>query len=287
MRNSKRRRLETNIINNLTYETHYDNFKMIATSLFEWTGLPESIKPHYIEEALFNHGKAVFFEDRMLGLLCLPSHDEGNYNVYNEPVWYVAEGFNYRQKLSADESVLIKNNLLSKPTEPIIDLYAMRLTDVDRTLDVHIKSVKTPYVIQTDDKTLLSIKNMFAQIENNEVAIFVNKGIDTESVKVHKTDNPFIADKLADYRHDVKNELLTMLGINNANTDKRERLVQSEVESNNESILFHVKHMLDMRKQAVEEINKMFGLQINVELKEVEEDVNLYGGVGKDTGNGN
>jgi len=75
------------------------------------------------------------------------------------------------------------------------------------------------------------------------------------------------------------NEFFTFLGINNVNSDKRERLITNEVDANNEQIEFSAKIMLDSRKKACEKINKMFNLNIDVELNKelVENNINEEG----------
>ena len=64
--------------------------------------------------------------------------------------------------------------------------------------------------------------------------------------------------------------LSVALGINNNNTDKKERLLVDEVNANNEFILVNIDHMYEERKKACEEINRKFGLNITVNRREVE-----------------
>ena len=73
----------------------------------------------------------------------------------------------------------------------------------------------------------------------------------------------------------LMNELLTFLGINNNNTDKKERLLVDEVNANNEFILVNIEHMYEERKLACELINEKFGLNITVERREVD----VYGSI--------
>ena len=68
---------------------------------------------------------------------------------------------------------------------------------------------------------------------------------------------------------ELLNELLTFLGINNANTDKKERLIVDEVNAKHDFILVNLDHMFDEREKAVKEINEKFGLNIKVEKREV------------------
>ena len=111
----------------------------------------------------------------------------------------------------------------------------------------------------------MSFKQAIKQKQDNEPVIFADKNLDTNDVTVLNTTAPIVFDKLQVQKTNVLNECLTFLGINNANTDKRERLVTNEVESNNEMIQVNSDVMLEARKQACKEINEMFGLNISVE----------------------
>ena len=111
----------------------------------------------------------------------------------------------------------------------------------------------------------MSFKQAIKQKQDNEPVIFADKNLDTNDITVLNTTAPIVFDKLQVQKTNVLNECLTFLGINNANTDKRERLVTNEVESNNEMIQVNSDVMLEARKQACKEINEMFGLNISVE----------------------
>jgi len=270
-------------LNDLTYMTIYYRLQNLALNMFEWEGLPEGMEAEYIEETLFTHGRALFFKDKNLGFLCLKAMPSEGINVYGRHTKYRGTGYNYSVEYSLEESVLIKNNMLQTTTEDYITLYALKLTEIERSLDVNVKAQKTPYIIVCDDKDLLTFKNIYKQVDGNEPAVFADKNLNLNSLDVLKTDAPFIADQLADYRHDVLNEVLSLLGIDNANTDKRERLVTDEVSANNEYIENNAEYMLKTRERAVKEINKMFGLNVTVKVKqkeqeEVEEDGELHPG---------
>jgi hypothetical protein len=64
------------------------------------------------------------------------------------------------------------------------------------------------------------------------------------------------------------NDALTFLGIDNANTDKKERLITAEAESNDEHTDLSAEVMLKTRRIAAEQINKMYGLNVSVKIKE-------------------
>ncbi len=262
----------SDLLNDLTALNIYNNFKNLALHMFEWDGLPKTIKQEYIERVLFYHGRALFFKDKNLGFLCLQGTPEEGVNVYGEHIRYRGVGHNYNEVYTLEEAVLIKNNMLMTPTYNDVIMYAGKLLEIERSLDVNVKAQKTPYILACDSNDLLSFKNIFKKIDGNEPVIYADKNLNLASLEVFLTPAPFICDKLADYRHDVKNEMLSILGINNANTDKRERLVTDEVNANNDYIDRNVDYMLITRQRAAEQINAMFKLSVTVSRKEVKTD---------------
>ena len=105
------------------------------------------------------------------------------------------------------------------------------------------------------------------QYSGNTPFIFGNKQFDiSNKLNVLKTDAPYLIDKLELHKHEIWNECMTFLGIDNANTDKKERLITDEVESNNEIIKYYLNCFYKTRKKACDEINKKYGLDISIKL---------------------
>ena len=125
-------------------------------------------------------------------------------------------------------------------------------------------SVKMPYIITCSDKQRLTFKNLMSQRKDNDPVIYADKQLDLNEIKVINTPVPIVFDKLQTQKLNVWNECLTALGINNANTEKRERLITNEVNANNEVIEICSDVMLKAREEACKRINEMFGLNISV-----------------------
>ena len=265
-------------MNVLTYNDYFYRLKLLACSMFEWTGFPESVSIRFLEDTLFHFGKAVFIKDESLGFMGLKVTSGGELNVYGDPVRYQAYGIGYSKMYNVDKCVLIRNNYLNKPTHTTIQLYATRLYKVERTIDVNIEGQKFPRLIRCIKEQELTLKNIYNQYEGNRPVIYVDKNFDASALSVLDTSSPYVADKLMLYKHDLWNECMSFLGISNANTDKRERLITDEVDSNNQLIQLAAETMLVTRKEAVEQINKMFGLNVSVRQKEYEEIVADFNG---------
>lgn len=259
-------------MNTITAQDYYDRLQLIALSLFEWHNLPESCNANFLEKTLFTYGNALFIYDDDIGFLNMKCVPGGRLNNYDEPVSYRAVSTIYNKEYSREECVLIRNNIIEKPTDNTVLLFASRLTEAERTIDVNIKSQKTPVLIRCNEKDRLTMKNLYKQYDGNEPFILGAKGIDIEALKVLKTDAPFVADKIQIYKHQIWNEALTFFGINNVNTEKRERLITDEANANNEVISINAQSMLLTREQACKEINDKYGLDIAVSMRTFNEE---------------
>lgn len=259
-------------LNVLTANDYYDRLRLIGLSLFEWENLPESCNQKFLEETLFLYGRALFIYDDELGFLNMRCTPSGKLNNYDEAVSYTAYSTIYNKQFMRDDCVLIRNNYLERPTDITVMLFASRLTTAERTIDVNINAQKTPVLIRCDEKDRLTMKNLYKQYEGNEPFILGSKALNVEGIKVLKTDAPFIADKLQIYKRDLWNECLTFFGINNANSDKRERLITDEVNANNEVISINAEAMLLTRLEACKQINAKYNLNVNVKMRNLKEE---------------
>lgn len=256
--------------NNSVLFDYYQRLRSLALARYEWSGLPDSIPARYIEQTLFEYGRVLFFRDNTIGLLCLKCTPTGPLNPYNEPITWTVVAANYPKTgvdIDADKSVLIKNNYDSLSTDWTIRIFAQKLYEIDRTIDVNVKAQKTPVLLLCDEKQRLTLKNLYRQYRGNEPVIYGDKTLNKDAITSIKTDAPFVSEKLMKLKHDTWNEAMSFLGIENSNTDKRERLITSEVESNNESTDVSSLVMLLTRQEAAKQINQMFGLNVSVKIR--------------------
>lgn len=269
-------------LNDITYTNYYYRLMLIARSLFKWNNLPNNIDEKWIEKYLFTEGACLFFKHPELGFMVTKFADQGKLNYYDEPttVRAYATDFISIERDNNVDSIIIRNNDDMIPTFPTIQIYSAKLTDIERTIDTNLASQKMPFVITCSDKQRLSFKQAIKSRDENIPVIYGDKNLDINDIKVLKTDAPIIFDKLQVQKMNVWNECLTFLGINNANTNKRERLITNEVDANDQMIQANEDVMLKSRQKACELINNMFGLNISVERRsgikiESPDDVNI------------
>jgi len=265
MSKSKKNRWASAELNGKTYIDYYNRLKELALNVFQWKNLPPTVDERFLEMSLFDYGYCLYFNDEFIGNLALTCTIGGKLDVYRIPILRRAYATNgYNKLLTKKDSVLIFNNYLHTPTSMTIELFSQRLYEIERTLDTNIKAQKTPTLILSSEQQRLTMQNLYMHYDGNEPFIFGDKNMDIDGIKALKTDAPFIADKLETMKHQIWNEALTFLGIENSNADKKERMVSDEVGSNYGNVEAQRNVMLNARREAVEKINRMFGTNIEV-----------------------
>lgn len=256
-------------MNNYSFKQYYNRLTELSVSMFEWKNVPDSIDVRFLELALFGDGMAVFFKDEVLGFLALRCAIGGPMNVYRIPTSrraYAANGYN--KQLDENNSVIIFNNFLHTNSMLDVELFAKRLYNLDRAIDVNANAQKTPILVQCDENQRLTLKNVYMKYDGNEPVIFGDKNLNPNSLKVLNTGAPYVADKLYQLKTQIWNEALTYLGISNSEYQKKERLIRDEVLRSQGGTIASRYSRLESRRQACDEINKMFGLEIECNYRE-------------------
>lgn len=255
--------------NDVVFQQYYNRLLELSISMFEWTGLPDSIDPRFLELVLFGDGFSIFFKDDVLGFLALRTMIGGRLDVYQIPMErraYASNGYN--MKLDSSNSVIIYNNMIHTNSVLEVENFSARLAKLDRIIDVNCNAQRTPVLITCDESQRLTMKNLYMKYEGNVPYIFGDSNLNPNSIKVLKTDAPYNADKLYTLKTQIWNEALTYLGISNVNIQKRERLITDEVMRNQGGTIASRYSRLESRRQACEQINKMFGLDIWCDYRE-------------------
>lgn len=258
------------LMNNRTYLQYVHRLTELAISMFEWKNLPETVDARYLELHLFENGCMVYFNDDVIGDLCLDCIVSGRLDVYGYPLIRRAYSSynNYQKMLKNSNSVIIYNNMLHTNSVLDVKMFARRLYNLDRIIDVNANAQKTPVLIRASEKQRLTMMNLYKQFDGNEPFIFGDKNLDMNDLSVLKTDAPFVSDKIYQLKTQIWNEALTYLGISNININKKERLITDEVTRNQGGTIASRYSRLESRRMAVEKINDMFGTNIEVNYRE-------------------
>lgn len=277
---------ESAITNNLTYMQYLNRLTELSVSMFEWKNLPPTVDARYLELHLFETGSMVYFDDDVIGNLCLDCLPSGRLDVYGNPVLRRAySGYNnYQKLLKESNSVIIWNNYLHTNSILEVQMFARRLYNLDRIIDVNANAQKTPVLIQGTEQQRLTLKNLYKEFDGNSPFIFGDKNLDLNSLKCLQTGAPYVCDKLYNLKQMYWNEALTYLGINNTGAQKRERMLAIESTQAQGGTISSRYSKLQSRREAVKKINAMFGTNIEVNYRE--DFMNIYEGQGADTTDG-
>lgn len=258
------------LLNSQTYIDYLERMKKICLSMFEWVNLPETMNSRYLEMCLYYKGQAALLYDEDYGFINTQAADSGYINIYGLPTKLNCFSYSYNKmrelyvpntNLPAEEEcILVMNNYQRVPTAATISLFAERLTEAQRAADINIKAQKTPILLLTDKNQELTLRNMYAQYDGNSPVIFGDSNVLADKpIDSINTNAELVANDIRTYMEGIWNDFLCFVGINNL-SEKKERLITTEANTNNELVNLNMQSYLIPRKQACKEFNDKFGL---------------------------
>lgn len=250
-----------------TYHWYYLN-KLInmCIGVWKWENLPEEIVPTAIEEKLVFSGMALFaYDENMKAFGIMNVAESGEIDIYNHPDKRFAFASSYAKMYDKYDSVLIQDKPILSPDIFLCNMYAKSLANLRCTKEINIYAHRTPVILKTTADGILTGKNLINKYNMNVPEIEVDVDIGNMSqIDVLNLNPPKVFPELAEEVRRTVNDFLSDIGVNNADTTKRERLITNEVEANNEGILLVRNTKKMMRERACNQINKMYGLDVSV-----------------------
>jgi hypothetical protein len=158
-------------------------------------------------------------------------------------------------------------NYLRYPDIDKVTLYSSRLATIERTLEINSKNARRTKVVTSTMNNQLSMTNISRQQDEGVEVINVKEGagIGENITAIDLGILPDQYDKLSILRTRWWNECMNLLGIDNANQDKKERLVAAEVGANDAQTDSMRYVALNSRRYYAEQINHVFGQNITVD----------------------
>ena len=264
--------------NDIEFQNMFYNLLNILMYSFSIEGLPESCNERFFKLNLIFNGYAALIKDPDLGYLSLgvrPTVNSSQLNIYGEFPDVMAFGWNgfnkqytnymYGTDNTDAEAVICRDNDMMYPMINIIWMYAKRLTDTMRTLDITARKLKTPYFITCDEAQKSSIKKILEDVDFNQDSIIANRSTMPNEFNVLQTGvQPESVRVLWEHYSNLESEIRTFLGINSAaNLDKKERLVVDEAEANDILTDINIQYRLKSYQQFCDTVNNLWGLNIS------------------------
>lgn len=252
----------------------------LAESRFVWDGLPSTVNERYLERVLHRHGLAVFFEDpRLHAFFALHAAGTGDVDVYGDPKTFRIAGNRYiDREVSSKDCVPIWVNRNRVNDQWIVNYYAAQLAEASVTVQVNALTSRYPTILALSQEQKLTGENFYRQIAEGQPVVFTVKdtmGGDVSGA-VQALDNRLPPNAVSDairVKKDIWDEAMLMLGIQCAPPDKKERLVDDEVEALQGQMAAFRGVAIGARQEAADAINERYGLDVSVHWRHSREQV--------------
>lgn len=275
-------------MNTLSYRAWRDTLMQLALTRFEWVNVPREIDPRYIELTLVTQGWGAFFEVSPGVLAFCQATQVDNLDMYFDPQAIelipgngqcAALGAPWRRECKTrvvpdasggleiveQNAVACFDNMYRTPLIYQIELAARRLARIDRAVDVNVNAQLTPWVGVAKEEAKLDLERYMNQVIGCESVVLTDEGFATDvTATVLPTGAPFVADSLLNVQDRRFNRVCTMLGVDNAFSQKKEREVAGEMDANDEQIYMMRESSLRCRQKACEEANALFHTNMQV-----------------------
>lgn len=260
---------------------YYRILTELAANRFKWEGMPDTVDVRFMEMTLYYNALSVFYFDKDYDkFFAMKGTPASQVNMFDNPTRFFVTGPGFVGKyLNAVNRVLKVNNevemldaecvpiwanYMRVPDLDIVLIYASKFAELDVTIEINSKNARRNKVIVVDENQKLSGVNIVREIDNGSPLIQVSQSLGNMITALDLGVDPDAIEKLHILKGRLWNECMTLLGINNANQDKKERLVASEVDANDDQVESTRAVNLNARKMAADAINKRYGLNLSV-----------------------
>ena len=275
----------------LIFDSYIRYYLARCQSMFKYDELPETIPQKWLEHYLMSNGHCVFIKNGE-DLIVTTGGMGGLPDVYYIPTQYIVanpyvEESARKTYTIGQDCVLIRNDTYSQGLIPLLTRYCSQLTENDLTMqtaDILSRAMLT--ISATDTQTKESVEKWLLDLRKGKLSAIgeLPSMVGNQDRSVNITPFQSVASTITDlieYHQYLKASLYNELGLNANYNMKRESINSNESQLNDDMLHPLIDDMLARRREALEEVNKMFGTNITVEFNsawftnEVEEDLAL------------
>ena len=261
-----------NILNTQTGRFFQRYLLKKALAVFKWT-LPEWWDENYFLYVLYCRGYAAIFDSGKFGVIPQECGLQG-YNVFYRPTNVIIANplLDIKNKEIGKDAVLMQ---LQPDYMGVLDLcghYAEKMALASSAINQNLWNTKISIVFFAgNDAEQQSIKKAYDRMSDGDPMVVVHKNLRDENgnlkYEVFNRDvksSYVISDLISDLRK-IEAEFDTRIGVPNANTDKRERLITDEVNANNVETHILCDMWMDSIQDGIKNVKDMFGLDLKCE----------------------
>lgn len=223
---------------------------------------------NFMKRRFWSDGTIACFMIKPINKQCFVDYAISQYNIYDfgvfaTPINRKGVSFIPTYPMEIDKDIcLIYAQHNKKAIQNLVLSYINRIVDIEMVIKQQLKSHKIPFVFTGDETEKDKFKDFFNKI-NTDINDLYMTGVELDNINVLNLNNGYILDKLYNLKQQLENELKEYLGINNmGTTEKKEHLINSEVDSNNEVVETSRASIIDVLNIYFENCNKILGTNL-------------------------
>lgn len=255
------------ILTRETYLQLHHRVERVALNICVWENLPDGMRQMILERYLYYYGNAVFFRDELLEqYIILPITAEYSWDVNAYPIEYEVRDWCGRTwRLNKDNSVIIWNNYQAMPTATDVQIFATRLTNTARTSDNHLENQIIGKIVTVPESKKTGVKKLLERIKNYHLFTIASPAAQSlaSQIQVLDTEVEYNGDKIDKHYSFLWHDCMSFMGVPSI-SDKVSGVTPIEAESERMLSTANMNAVINPRRDAVRDINKMFGLNIKV-----------------------
>ena len=256
-----------------------------AISVFEFDGIPDKWAMNYFQYVLFGYGYVAIINTDKYGVIPQMSGLTG-YNVFYQPTMVtianpLLDGLKTLEIGTQCEVIKLQPNYSG--VMDIVTTYADLMALCMETAGINLLNSKMSYIFFSQNKASAeTFKKMYDKLASGEPMAVIDKSLlDDEgnpawTMFTQNVGQNYITDKILNDLKTIEDQFNTEIGIPNANTQKRERMIVDEVNANNIDTNAKISLWLETMQRDIEKVNSRFGLNITVRHRFQDESVTAY-----------
>lgn len=259
-------------LNNSSYFYYFYKLYKLLSSVFTFDSLPDTWDESYLKDGFILHSP-ICVTDTEYGVIPLMSGYSG-LNYFNQPTDFIISNpviGNKQGKINEDGVMvyLDKWNGHYKSLDDVISRYAVLLSEIDGSLNTTLINSRVAHIFTAHSNAQLKkMEKVYDKISNGEPAVFIQNNTDEnlDHAVFNNVKNTYIGNELLLTKRTIYNDFLSEIGINNSNTDKKERLITSESDSNMNELYANIYTWDTNLKTCFKKINEMYNIDVGYHL---------------------